>query len=251
MSKDNNQLQENYDDALFALLMDAYAQREGERLIAENERLQSDSSAAVPEDLDKRILRFIEKETSRHSRRITAKGLAHPLGRLLIAAVIVIALFTTAFALSPDFRAGTLNLLLEIDSVAASWQLHNDDDSSLSSLDTLPEVVVSWVPEGYEGSPPVFEGRLVQRIEYENGTGGLIEIRLYADDTMVYSFDIEDPEIYEEITIHGHPGVVVEKNGKARVSWADDETGIYVLIDSVSEDPDTLIKVAENISVIP
>ena len=35
-----NKLRENYEDALFALLMDDLAQQEGERLIRENETLK-------------------------------------------------------------------------------------------------------------------------------------------------------------------------------------------------------------------
>lgn len=43
MSGENRQqLLENYEDALFALLMDDFAEREGEKLKAENERLKQD-----------------------------------------------------------------------------------------------------------------------------------------------------------------------------------------------------------------
>ncbi len=34
------QLRDNYEDALFALLMDEFAEREGERLLEKNERLK-------------------------------------------------------------------------------------------------------------------------------------------------------------------------------------------------------------------
>ena len=35
---------------------------EGERLLAENERLKSDPSAAIPEGIDQRILEFINSK---------------------------------------------------------------------------------------------------------------------------------------------------------------------------------------------
>ena len=47
------QLYESYEDALFALLMDKVAKAEGARLLEENERLQNDPNAAVPEHIDK------------------------------------------------------------------------------------------------------------------------------------------------------------------------------------------------------
>lgn len=48
------QLQEEYEDTLFALMMDYVAQTEGKRLLEENERLKNDPSAQLPEDLDRR-----------------------------------------------------------------------------------------------------------------------------------------------------------------------------------------------------
>ena len=58
MSGENRQqLLENYEDALFALLMDDFAEREGEKLKAENERLKQDPAAQPPEELDQKCRR--------------------------------------------------------------------------------------------------------------------------------------------------------------------------------------------------
>ena len=52
-------LQENYEDSVLALLMDEFAESEGRRYIAENERLRQEPEAAVPEEVERRALRFI------------------------------------------------------------------------------------------------------------------------------------------------------------------------------------------------
>ena len=50
------QLQEQYEDALFALLMDDMMEEEGRQLLEENERLKQEPSAAVPEEDDQPCL---------------------------------------------------------------------------------------------------------------------------------------------------------------------------------------------------
>ncbi|MCI9402468.1 MAG: hypothetical protein HFF04_02195 [Oscillospiraceae bacterium] len=58
--KSREQLREEYEDALFALMMDYAAQAEGERLLAENEALKHNPAAQVPEHLDQRCLQTIQ-----------------------------------------------------------------------------------------------------------------------------------------------------------------------------------------------
>lgn len=48
------QLWENYEDAVFAILMDAVAEQEGEKGLQLMEELEHDSSAQVPEEVQKR-----------------------------------------------------------------------------------------------------------------------------------------------------------------------------------------------------
>ena len=47
----NKQLLENYEDAVFAILMDAVAEQEGEKGLQLMEELERDPSAQVPERL--------------------------------------------------------------------------------------------------------------------------------------------------------------------------------------------------------
>lgn len=59
--KTREQLQEEYEAALFALMMDYMAQAEGKRLREENERLKNDPAAQIPESLDQRCLQTIQR----------------------------------------------------------------------------------------------------------------------------------------------------------------------------------------------
>ena len=75
-------LQDRYEDALFALLMDDIATMESKKAEEENERLQNDPSAAVPEDLDRRCMQLIHrhfaKQKARAAGRFTVKDEVAP-----------------------------------------------------------------------------------------------------------------------------------------------------------------------------
>ena len=53
----HEKLLENYEDALFALLMDEVAEQEGKRFLAENEQLKQNKKSAIPAEVDKRCLK--------------------------------------------------------------------------------------------------------------------------------------------------------------------------------------------------
>ncbi len=52
--KSKKQLWEDYENALFAILMDEVATEEGRKLIEENERLKRDPAAEVPPEFDRK-----------------------------------------------------------------------------------------------------------------------------------------------------------------------------------------------------
>lgn len=94
MSGENRQqLLENYEDALFALLMDDFAEREGEKLKAENERLKQDPAAQPSEELDQKCRRIIRAEYAKAQR----KQLAHSAGSVFSKAFTRIAVRRRSF----------------------------------------------------------------------------------------------------------------------------------------------------------
>ena len=53
------------EDALIARLMEDFGEQEGERFNALNEQLQDDPSAAVPADVEQRVLDLIQKHSKK------------------------------------------------------------------------------------------------------------------------------------------------------------------------------------------
>ena len=65
----DSQLLENYEDALFAVLMDRLAADEGELLIEECRALQNDPSAVVPRHIDAAARKTIRKAFAARNRK--------------------------------------------------------------------------------------------------------------------------------------------------------------------------------------
>jgi len=241
-------LEENYEDALFAMWMNDFAQRRGEQFLEENERLQNDPEAAVPEKLQRKNLSLIYRELRRNSQHFVFKRIGKAALHFAAAVAIMAALFGAAYALSPEFRAGTLNVLMQLDERAASFQLVEDESASPEMPALMPNVTVGWLPEGYVGVESS-QSRLVTTINCANNIGDFIHICVYTDNQTLYNFDIEDVDTYEEVLIQGHSALLVRKDNLLRISWAEEITGTYVYVSSDSIDKNALTQVAENISI--
>ena len=241
-------LQEQYNDALFEMLMDDFASNEGALYIKENERLMQDSSSSIPPETERRILQLIERETAKASRQRSAKFLMKWLGRLAIAALIAAMLFGAAYALSPVFRASTLNLLTQINERVSVWRLMDIDSEDKQS--DLPKITIGWLPEEYSASIPEYYNPQNVVIECKNEIGESILITVHSDINAMYALDVEDADYYSNIQINSYPGVVVEKKGLVRVAWADNTSGLVCIITSSDVDSGTLLCIANNISII-
>ena len=243
----HNLLQDNYEDALFALLMDELAEKEGERLMQENERLLQDPSTAVPAESERRMLQVIERETAKHAHRRSSGKILHILGRFAIGALIAVLLFGSAFALSPSFRASTLNLLMQIDDKFTSWQFVSESNSNELSPSQY-DINVGWLPDGYISSLPISPDPQNIVMQCSNSSGKSIIISAHFDYAVNHFLDTEEIEYGTPIVVRDHLGILITKDDITRLAWVDETTGIAVFIQSADVGSDTLLRIAENIS---
>ena len=131
-------LEEQYEDAYFALLMDAVAEKEGARLEELNDQLNRDPTAAVPEEIDRRCRKVINRHFAEQRRSGYWRTTKRVLNRAAIVAAVMMLLFTSAFALSEDFRISALNLLITVEEQYTQLEMKSDDPGEdLKSLPTL------------------------------------------------------------------------------------------------------------------
>lgn len=243
------QLQEQYEDALFALLMDDLAATEGQAALEENERLKNDPEYAVPTDVRQRCLKTISRCCTKKTLRRTGRVLCRGFGRVAVMGMICMLLFTTAFAASPTFRAYTLNLVMEVfeDSTAISFSNSNTENSSFSEDFNVD---VNWVPEGYT-LVDQSEDPFLSSLRYRSETGDEILINVFKGENGVLYVDTEDAQV-EHLTIQGCDGLLVLKAGDAQLVWGN-EDGPYkvaIILEGIEteEDVQNLLKIAENLT---
>ena len=68
-------LVEQYEDALFALIMDKVAEVEGQKAIEENQRLKASGEVVIPEELNRRCKQTIRCKTAEKHFEALRKGI--------------------------------------------------------------------------------------------------------------------------------------------------------------------------------
>lgn len=224
----HDRLYENYEDALFSLLMDRVAQEEGARLLEENERLRNDPDAAVPEALDRRSRETIRRAFS--ARRRARHTAGWYLSRVAVAILAALLLFVTAYALSPALRLRALESLISASNVSSELSFVSDDvagekpDARRQTLAgyALPDISRTYavVDQGENDW-----GAWITYL-HEDGTS----IRIYISSREDHYLDSEDANVVEEISIHGYSGVLLQKGNVVYISWYDSDNENFILM---------------------
>ena len=249
-------LLEEYEDAYFALLMEEVAKKEGERLEALNETLQSDPDAAVPESLDKRCMETIRRHFAHQQRRSALRKTGKVLRLVAVIMAVTVLLFTTAFAVSEEFRVATLNLMLTITEEYTQFSIKTSDETSriekaASNTDGKGEYFqnaeIGWIPEGFVCSENIYN----TYVRFENDLGEFFYVAIQSGEGGVLRVDTENPDSIENISINGNEGLCIVKNGEIGVITADLENCLYIEVGaSLALTVDTAKKISENILIL-
>ena len=167
------QLWENYEDAVFAILMDAVAEQEGEKGLQLMEELEHDPSAQVPEEVQRRAEKTIRKAFAAQSRRSARHVGFRMFQRIAVAVMLVILTAVCAFAAFPEMRVNVLNMIEQTFSDHTDFNVTSGDSDEYSSATFT--IKPAWLPENFsltdegENNASVFS-------MYENGAGGVLFI---------------------------------------------------------------------------
>ena len=250
------QLLEDYEDAYFALLMDKVAKQEGERLEHLNQELIEDPNFEVPETTDQKCLRTIERCFARQQRQTALRGVTHILHFAAIIVAVSVLLFTTAFAVSEDFRVATRNLLITVNERYTDFRMKIEDSSGNTSQASVSgqssngvgdasyfdHLAVGWIPEEFQ----LVKNRYNRWVYYENGNDNWIYILMTNEDSAL-QIDTENAEI-ADATIHDLPAVIVKKDGGTTILLTDENQGyFYVVSTSSGIDFETTTKITESL----
>lgn len=238
----HEKLQEQYEDALFALLMEEFAAEEGKSALEENERLKRDPAFDVPPDVRQRCLKTIAKTCTKQSLRRTGKSFCKVFTKVAVVATVCMLLFTTAIAVSPTLRATTFNLI--ISAFEDRTELWLEDSTNDSGPD---HVSAGWLPNGYqlmEEEKNTFQIRNI----YGDQNSNSVFVNVLRRSSNVVGVDTEKADV-ETADINGHFAMIIQKDNISQVVWANETLGYQVVIESESLPSDSLMKIAENLTI--
>lgn len=246
-SEPGNKLRENYEQALFQLVMHDAAGREGSCLLEENQKLKALAESRPSEEALRKFTEQLDAHLRKKKADARRKQLPRLLRRMAVAAVAICFVFFTAMTTVQAFRVKVMNIWMEIQPEFTIFRLK--EDSIGTSGDNL---VVNWtnayvptyIPEGYTvGSMSINEP--AREIVYTRGDSSIIYTELDASSSPV--IDTENASRLETVNINGHTGTLVQKNGVTTIVW--DMDGRLFLIQAWT-DADTAIKVAEGVKYV-
>ena len=220
---DREKLMERYDDAAFALMMDEYAEAEGEALLAEfRAAAEAGELPEMPEELDKACRNTIRKEYARRERRVRLRQLRRAAARVAVAVFAVIGILSTlVFSVEAwrvrvtDFFMRQTNQYTEISTKEDAFVEHETDPM---------KILCGLVPEGYTECDRL-EDTDMSYIMFANEKGDTILLDIFTPGFSL-SLDTEDAVTYELMV--GDTGVmVIEKHGYSLV-WNDEREYIYI-----------------------
>lgn len=244
-------LEEQYEDALFALLMDDIADEEGQALLEENERLKHDPSAAVPEELDKKCRKIIRNTFRKEQGRAFGRASYRMFQRVAVVAVLAALLFTVAYAAVPEFQVAVKNLVLTLTETDTSTDMGLTPQTGYpaSSTDifrfTIPEI-----PTGYElvASSETATERFYW---YENSDGDVFSVDiLRGNESTILSTDTEDAQNVTNILVNGYSGICTEKDGAVQVTWVDTDQIVFQSIYATALGMDQVLELAQAIKYV-
>lgn len=231
-----------YEDALFALLMEDVAAWQGEDALREKATLDD---AAVPEEVRRRCRRIIERRYARGKARRTVLRLTHVMEKIALVALVAALTLTVAMAAFPVFRAAVLNLALEAFEDHETLR-YDTAERGLSAGTPVP----GWLPEGYtlaEGEV----GRAQSFAMYTNAAGHRIQLLTQLPPQSI-NVDTENGTVISTGTVQGARARIYDHRDvdSITVIWVDEANGVIVNVCTEFLSMEDTLRFAENLAVI-
>ncbi len=269
---DHDRLMEQYEDALFALLMEGVAEAEGEEALRLNEELNKDPNAEVPEAVRKRCEKTIRAAFAKKRHRTARRTVSRWLTKAAVVAALSGLLFTAAFALSEDVRVATLNILIEVmdDRTMITFEGDSSEHAENTSkiipgLEYHYNIALEWIPDGFKLEDGDFkENGTSDYVIYSSPQDGMINVSVTPhSDGLVSSLNTEDCT-KQEVTVNGHPATLYTTNedmleiryhqngfpniwSDMMIFWVDQDAQANVQINATNLTEDEMICLAEGV----
>lgn len=243
------QLQEQMEDTVFALLMNEVMQRESAHIWTEYQaEKEAGHDLSVPEDTDRRMRAFIRRQFRRKRHRNARKSILHVMQVSAAVFCVLTIVSATAFASSPTFRENVLHLVEKSTKTGTVYSFSDGYNQTMPSeyTDTVVQSFsVRWLPDGLTFQK---EERTQSTIidTFAAADGRYLTIQKATGAAMTASIDTEGAQT-SQTKIHGNTAQVAEKDGMVTVTWTDALRVSIYCVTAQNIDTQDVLKTAEQI----
>lgn len=217
------QLVEQYEDLALSMLMEDYAQAEGERLLREFEEAERNGELPeMPEELDRKCRNLIETSFAKQARGQRLKKIVRMASKAAVYAAVFLGLSTITILSVDALRMPVLNFLMDQSGRYSTVVYQNDPVTQIPEGDPVLARFESNLPEGYQ----VVDSNIDNAngfIYCENADKRSINL-FFTKAVGGLNIDAEVTE-YIDLSFCGYEAVFWEKNGH-NLMWLDDDSEI-------------------------
>lgn len=236
-------LYEQYNDALFRLLMHSVAQHQGQRYQEENQALKA-QEGGPSETAKRRCLRTISRQVRRGHARAAARTASRVLSKAAVVMLLVISCLTAAFAVSPVFRSDALRWAVATFGDHAEYRFNQTEGGV-----QYQGIEVGWLPEGYELVENQNTNGTISR-RYIRPSGSVeqrVDIRVMNfDGEGVFKVDTEANQLYQTI-VHDTLATVIQRDESMQIIWMYPESNCIVMLCGDNISTETALRIAQSI----
>lgn len=236
-------LYEQYNDALFRLLMHSVAQHQGQQYQEENQALKA-QEGGPSETAKRRCLRTISRQVRRDHARAAARTVSRVLSKAAVVMLLVISCLTAAFAVSPVFRSDALRWAVATFGDHAEYRFNQTEGGV-----QYQGIEVGWLPEGYELVENQNTNGTISR-RYIRPSGSVeqrVDIRVMNfDGEGVFKVDTEANQLYQTI-VHDTLATVIQRDESMQIIWMYPESNCIVMLCGDNISTETALRIAQSI----
>lgn len=249
----NEVLKEQYEDSLFALLMDEFSITEGKKLIDENETLKNDTEFILPEGLEARCEKTISDTFAAKKRKETGNKAKKILSRVAMVILICGIVFVTLFSTVSAFREAVYSVVTSDKGAKTDFLIQDTKEKTVGENNVAVPTgayLPTWLPDGFVLSYyNVNSEHTIILAEFSNKKGDIIRYNEYANQ-QVLGVDTENADSTENIKINKYDGMIAIKEDKISITWDDSDRNIIARISSKSFlDKESISKIAESVKI--
>lgn len=236
-------LYEQYNDALFRLLMHSVAQHQGQQYQEENQALKV-QEGGPSETAKRRCLRTISRQVRRGHARAAARTASRVLSKAAVVMLLVISCLTAAFAVSPVFRSDALRWAVATFGDHVEYRFNQTEGGV-----QYQGIEVGWLPEGYELVENQNTNGTISR-RYIRPSGSVeqrVDIRVMNfDGEGVFKVDTEANQLYQTI-VHDTLATVIQRDESMQIIWMYPESNCIVMLCGDNISTETALRIAQSI----